>query len=103
GPGIAALERAAGGLALRGAVRLRPAWRRDPGGRAAIARLPARRRGELGRLRRRLERDHPDAAVVRVEDAPGWLDDFLRLEGRGWKGRAGIAAACRPGEVRFLR
>jgi CelD/BcsL family acetyltransferase involved in cellulose biosynthesis len=57
-------------------------------------RRKARRLGEQGRLAwRELEPG---------EDARPWLDDFLRLEASGWKGREGSALACSAGEGDFF-
>jgi len=57
-------------------------------------RRKARRLGEQGRLAwRELEPG---------EDARPWLDDFLRLEASGWKGRERSALACRAEERDFF-
>jgi CelD/BcsL family acetyltransferase involved in cellulose biosynthesis len=37
------------------------------------------------------------------EDLSGWCDDFLALERRGWKGRAGSALAEHPATEAFFR
>lgn len=103
GPGIAAIERAAAGTAVRLHPGHRPACRLNVDGEPASARMPARRRREVGRLRRRLERRHPGAAVVEPDPASDWVDDFLRLEAGGWKGAAGTAIASRPADARFFR
>jgi hypothetical protein len=35
-------------------------------------------------------------------DVSGWLDDFLRLEASGWKGRAGTALGCQDVDRRYF-
>lgn len=37
------------------------------------------------------------------DDLAAWCDDFLALEGRGWKGRAGSALDSRPATEAFFR
>lgn len=60
---------------------------------------------DLRRRRRRLE----EAGLLSVEavgpdgDLAGAVAEFLALERRGWKGRAGTALACRPGTAGFAR
>lgn len=66
--------------------------------------VSGKRRRELGRTRRLLERE--TGGVVRLVDAtddPAATDRFLALEGAGWKGRAGTALASDPAHERFLR
>jgi CelD/BcsL family acetyltransferase involved in cellulose biosynthesis len=65
--------------------------------------ISTKRRGELARLWRRLE----DSAPVAVDCAmgaslPAALEDFLRIEASGWKGRAHSAAANNDGILRFV-
>jgi CelD/BcsL family acetyltransferase involved in cellulose biosynthesis len=66
--------------------------------------VPARKRKELRRQRRRLE----DVAPVTVTTATGAsevavaLQDFLLLEASGWKGMAGTAAVSDPAVRRFV-
>ncbi|RPF72663.1 GNAT family N-acetyltransferase [Aurantiacibacter spongiae] len=58
--------------------------------------LSPKKRKELRRQRRRLE-DAGNLFVDSRTDAEGlarWAQDFLALEARGWKGRAGSALAC---------
>jgi CelD/BcsL family acetyltransferase involved in cellulose biosynthesis len=67
--------------------------------------MPRKRRHELRRLERRLAEQ---GRLVYTEWQPGedltrWLDDFLELEARGWKGRHGTALACHADEVTFFR
>jgi CelD/BcsL family acetyltransferase involved in cellulose biosynthesis len=64
-----------------------------------------KRRKDIERSRRRLG----ELGVVRFERAkePGLVaqrvDDFLRLEQAGWKGRNGTALLCRPDHAAFAR
>lgn len=58
--------------------------------------LPGKKRKELRRQQARLA-EQGALAVVRQHDAEGiaaWIDHFLALEARGWKGEAGSALAC---------
>jgi CelD/BcsL family acetyltransferase involved in cellulose biosynthesis len=59
------------------------------------AALGGRRRKEFRRLARRLAERGALAyrALGAGEDAAAWIRDFLELEARGWKGRAGTALA----------
>ena len=36
------------------------------------------------------------------DDAGAWLEEFMRLEASGWKGRAGTALSCREDDGRFV-
>lgn len=48
---------------------------------------------------------HGELSAVRLGpegDVEAWLEDFLRLEASGWKGRAGSALACREDDRRFV-
>jgi CelD/BcsL family acetyltransferase involved in cellulose biosynthesis len=36
------------------------------------------------------------------DDAAAWVEQFMRLEASGWKGRAGTALACREDDRRFV-
>ena len=71
------------------------------------AALEGKRRKEYRRLERRLAETGklefqelapgaPPAALV------GWLDEFLRLEASGWKGREGTAFASKEADRRYL-
>lgn len=33
----------------------------------------------------------------------GWIEDYLAMERKGWRGQRGIACSSRPGEAEFLR
>lgn len=64
-----------------------------------------KKRKELGRLAARLA----EIGQVRFEtltdaaSARSWCEDFLALEAKGWKGRAGSALASRPETAAFFR
>jgi CelD/BcsL family acetyltransferase involved in cellulose biosynthesis len=60
-------------------------------------------RQELRRRERRLaERGRLTHTVMRPGDDLGrWVDEFLRLEAAGWKGREGSALACSEANRRF--
>lgn len=48
---------------------------------------------------------HGKLSAVRLgpeDDVAAWLEDFLRLEASGWKGRSGSALACREDDRRFV-
>lgn len=66
--------------------------------------ISSRRRAELGRRRRALERefDEPVKLVDRTND-PSAIDEFLALEASGWKGGEGTAIASRAEDVIFFR
>lgn len=66
--------------------------------------IPTKRRKELARLRRRLA--GAGTLKLATTDTPAQvtssLSEFLRLEARGWKGRAGTAIDCDPAIGRFV-
>jgi len=66
--------------------------------------LSGKRRKELARLRRRLcVHGTLELATARSEaEVASSLSEFLTLEARGWKGRAGTAIACDPAIGRFV-
>jgi CelD/BcsL family acetyltransferase involved in cellulose biosynthesis len=66
--------------------------------------LSPRRRKELARLRRRLAvHGRLELATARTEaEVASSLSEFLSLEARGWKGRAGTAIASDPAIGRFV-
>lgn len=75
----------------------------DGGADTYLARgLPARKRKELGRQRRRLEEQGRIAVVEAGSGAAAkdWVDRFLELEASGWKGRRGGWAFSRTPEGR---
>ncbi|KLI63390.1 hypothetical protein AAV99_11465 [Aurantiacibacter marinus] len=66
--------------------------------------LSTKKRKELRRQQRRLE-DEGDLTLKRLKTAEGlthWIDNFLDLEHRGWKGKAGSALACDPRTARLF-
>lgn len=72
---------------------------------AHLERLSANQRQNLRRRDRRL--DEAGAArreVMRGADLdPAWVDQFLDLEHRGWKGEEGTSLKAHPEHVRFFR
>lgn len=80
----------------------RPMARRSEGGLAMTT--SRRRRKRLAELRARIG-DELDGAVETVERAPdaGAVEQFLALEGAGWKGQAGTALRRRAGHAAFFR
>jgi CelD/BcsL family acetyltransferase involved in cellulose biosynthesis len=54
-----------------------------------------RRLQECGAVAHRVSREHGELER--------WIDEFLRLEASGWKGRQGGALACSEPNVRFAR
>jgi CelD/BcsL family acetyltransferase involved in cellulose biosynthesis len=66
--------------------------------------LSRKRRKELARLRRRLcVHGRLELATARSEaEVASSLSEFLALEARGWKGRAGTAIDCDPAIGRFV-
>jgi CelD/BcsL family acetyltransferase involved in cellulose biosynthesis len=81
----------------------RAVLRRRAGGEGDLA-VKAKHRRELERKRRRLaeELGAPLQAVDLADDA-GAIEDFLRLEASGWKGRGGTAVASLEHEAEFFR
>ena len=75
------------------------------GAAALQAGLPAKRRKELRRQRRRLDGGAGLELVSarRPDEIRQAVEYFLRLEARGWKGAGGTALLCDPGETAFLR
>ena len=68
------------------------------------AAIPAKKRKELGRQRRRLE-ELGKVTLVQPEseaETSAWLDRFLVLEAKGWKGRDGSAFNRTPDGRRFF-
>ena len=82
----------------------RGALRRRPEATYVEEAMSAKRRKELRRLRRALGRElGGDVAVVDRTHEPSAYDEFLRLEGAGWKGAAGTALASSPERAAFFR
>lgn len=67
--------------------------------------LSGKKRKELRRQQRRLEELGPLATtrVTAPADVARWVDQFLALEQRGWKGAAGSAIACDPANTAWFR
>ena len=66
--------------------------------------LPGKKRKELRRQHARLA-ELGTVVTVRQDDAQGiheWINAFLSLEARGWKGREGSALAAAPGGTAAL-
>lgn len=65
----------------------------------------SKKRKELRRLQNRLvEEGTIDRRVLRdTADLRGWCDDFLALEGLGWKGAEGTSLASSPADETFFR
>jgi CelD/BcsL family acetyltransferase involved in cellulose biosynthesis len=80
---------------------MRPALVR---GRDPRERFNSNTRNNLRRNETRL-RAHGELTSVRLaagDDLQKWIDDFIRLEASGWKGRAGTAIGCREDDRRFF-
>ena len=83
----------------------RPVLRRAKDGETYINEFISRK--ERQELRRRERRLQEQGNLRRVSLAPGgdigpWIDDFLRLEASGWKGKEGTAMICSDANRRFL-
>jgi hypothetical protein len=107
GPFAEALARLQGTLGLREArteshdrAYLTPRPAADP-----LAHLSSGSRSKLRQEYRRLEKEGP--ITLDVVEAPGELgaalDNYLELEAKGWKGRAGTAIPSSPAESEFIR
>ncbi len=68
-------------------------------------RLRAKKRKELRRLRNRLqERGKVSIRVLTEEsECASWAEDFLTLEGKGWKGRQGTSLNSVPQHAEWFR
>ncbi len=66
--------------------------------------ISSKKRGDLGRLSRRLNEIGPvDYQIMAEDDDPDrWSEDFLALEHKGWKGQAGTSMASREGDRKFF-
>jgi CelD/BcsL family acetyltransferase involved in cellulose biosynthesis len=107
GPVAGALRQAFAAVGVRPiayAVWERAALRRRPEATYVEEAMSAKRRKELRRQRRALERElgGPATTVDRSGD-PDAYDEFLRLERESWKGDAGTALACTPEGASFFR
>ena len=81
-----------------------PVLRRRPSPTYLDDTLKGKRRYNLGRSRRHLERllGQP-LRIVERSDEPAVIEKFLALEAAGWKGRAGTAMTSNSGESDFFR
>jgi CelD/BcsL family acetyltransferase involved in cellulose biosynthesis len=64
-----------------------------------------KKRKEIGRLTSRL-REQGELSFRTYwpsDDLDQWIDEFLALEAKGWKGQAGSALACHPSTDGFFR
>lgn len=79
----------------------------DPQGREEYFEksLSSRTRSKLRQEMRRIQRE--GNVVFETVSEPGAIadaiEDYIRLEGRGWKARVGTAIGCSPKEAEFLR
>src|SRR5678816_330952 len=83
----------------------RPVLRRAKDGETYIEEFISRKeRQELRRRERRLQEQGKltRVALGQGEDISRWIDEFLRLEASGWKGREGSAMICSEPNRRFL-
>ena len=83
----------------------RPVLRRAKDGEAYIEEFISRKeRQELRRRERRLQEQGKltRVALGQGEDLGRWIDEFLRLEASGWKGKEGSAMICSDANRRFL-
>jgi len=83
----------------------RPVLRRAKDGEAYIEEFISRKeRQELRRRERRLQEQGKltRVALGQGEDLGRWIDEFLRLEASGWKGKEGSAMICSEANRRFL-
>lgn len=67
--------------------------------------LSSEKRRRLRQRRSMLEAQGPlTVRVLEADEDPGsWIEAFLELEGRGWKGRMGTAMTCRPADGAYFR
>jgi CelD/BcsL family acetyltransferase involved in cellulose biosynthesis len=65
--------------------------------------VSAGHRGNLRRVRRRLEAGVGELTLRERSDDPAAYDEFVSIEGAGWKGAAGTAFACDPRHLKFFR
>lgn len=64
-----------------------------------------KRRHEIRRLRKRLAEQGELQSITLEDDGDidRWIDEFLRLESKGWKGRNASAFACSEADRAFFR
>jgi CelD/BcsL family acetyltransferase involved in cellulose biosynthesis len=92
----------AGGLAARGAQSVVNRSYERGLLRKHRATISARFRRQAARNERRLK-GLAHVALAPHDDIGPWIDDFLRLEASGWKGRDGGAMACSETNGRYFR
>jgi len=83
----------------------RPVLRRAKDGETYIDEFISRKeRQELRRREKRLQEKGKltHVALQPGEDLERWIDEFLKLEASGWKGREGSAMICSEANRRFL-
>jgi len=83
----------------------RPVLRRAKDGETYVNEFVPRK--ERQELRRREKRLKEQGTLTQVALRPGeeigrWIEEFLRLEASGWKGKQGTAMACSEANRRFL-
>ena len=67
--------------------------------------MPSKDRREIERQRKRLQ-ELGKAEIVPLgasDDGAAWVEEFLALEGRGWKGQQGTALANRESDALYFR
>jgi CelD/BcsL family acetyltransferase involved in cellulose biosynthesis len=105
-PALAALERAAaktGRLVAWSEPRERAQMVPASSCEEYVRRIKSKKLQELRRTRRRLEEfGEVEFAVLEGDDLPHGLEEFLRLEASGWKGRSGTALAKAPNILAFV-
>ena len=78
---------------------------RDDAEQYLLSAVSAKSRKQLRRLTRRIS--EIGSVEFKVLDPSGdldaWVEDFLRLEASGWKGRADSALACHESQRRFFK
>jgi hypothetical protein len=83
----------------------RPVLRRAKDGETYVNEfIPRKERQELRRREKRLNEQGTltQVALAPGEDVGRWIDEFLKLEASGWKGKEGTAMACSEANRRFL-
>lgn len=67
--------------------------------------LSASQRSQLRRKMKHLRgQGHVEFKVLQADDdAESWVNDFLELEGNGWKGREGTAMLCQNAHADYFR
>lgn len=73
-------------------------------GRDPRPRFNSNMKNNVRRWQAKLE-SHGKVRTVRLaagDDVAAWLDEFIRLEASGWKGKKGSALACREDDRRFV-